>query len=112
MSIEWGGLDSGSIMRPAALATVGRVARARLKGHTRRVPCLRDERTIGFVALGIGIVLAILAALVRKRRPFEIPGLPFVGGWTFLLCCTFSFAVYFLATGFGLIPPGALAGCD
>ena len=75
--------------------------------------CLQDERVIGLVALGVAVVLVILARPLERRWSFDLPGLPmFLTGWMFLACGAFGFAGFFLATGYGLIPYGALAGCD
>jgi hypothetical protein len=76
------------------------------------VQCLEDERILGFVALGVAVVLAAMTRPLGRRWSFDLPGVPFVGGWPFITCCAFGFAGFFLATGFGVIPYGALAGCD
>ena len=76
------------------------------------VRCLQDERIIGFIALGAAALLLATARPLGRRWSFEIPGVPFLSGWTFLACCAAAFAAFFLATGYELIPFGALAGCD
>ncbi len=104
------------VRQPRTVSTVGHEIGIAVADRQRRsldaVPCLQDERIIGFVALGVAIVLVGCARPLRRRWPVEFPGVPLLDGWISIACCAFAFSGYFLATGFGFLSPGALAGCN
>jgi hypothetical protein len=74
--------------------------------------CLRDEQVIGYVLLAATAIIVVISQTLGKWWNFDVPGVPFVRGWTFLACCAAGASAFFLATGYGIMPPGALAGCD
>ncbi len=74
--------------------------------------CLADERLMGVVGLLVAVAVGVAGIIFGTRWSLEWLGTPFFSGWTTLTIAAATFGLFFLATGYGIIPPSALSGCD